>query len=377
MCSWQRLANDTKYIAQCEELLFFYFFSNQSGGGGARLSGESLEATADASVKVALASPSALEAVVVGNGCLLDRTRDVGSSGHKCRKSVDSRGAARPAGVGADLEQVLGSVDTRSSKSNPDLDSGPVLSGSGSHEDYGTGGDSVDDLVGKVKQRGCDPSGKGGMSAGGGQSQGHGGVRLSELTGETQGEGLVNKVTLAGRRRSVDGIVVGSSRDQCDGLDLRCGRNGSVGTGGKGVISLGAHAGSAVDSAPAGIASAGTGAVGVPVEVCGRAHGANTNSVVSSHGGNVVVRMPGVIPVEVLVEDRSKGELVHELASSMSGARVRAGLASAPLALVSAEALALSNLAVADSLSCALGVVVGATLLVRGVNPGELERAEA
>tara|TARA_B110000967_G_scaffold151592_1_gene155681 strand:+ start:663 stop:848 length:186 start_codon:yes stop_codon:yes gene_type:complete len=61
----------------------------------------------------------------------------------------------------------------------------------------------------------------------------------------------------------------------------------------------------------------------------------------------------------------------------MSGARVRAGLASAPLALVSAEALALSNLAVADSLSCALGVVVGATLLVRGVNPSELERAEA
>jgi hypothetical protein len=61
----------------------------------------------------------------------------------------------------------------------------------------------------------------------------------------------------------------------------------------------------------------------------------------------------------------------------VAGAVVSATLPGAGLSGISGKALALSGLAVADSLSSALGVLVKASGLGGGVDPGKLVRAGA
>ena len=267
-------------------------------------------------------------------------------------------------------------MDTVSSEGDADLHSGPVLSGRGVCECVGSDGDSINNLVGKVKESRLDAASHGRVSVGGGKGNGDGGVLLSELTGESQGKGLVNKVSLAGLTGGVDGVDVRSSTEKGDGLDLLHSRNTSVGAGVKAVVTVGALTGGTVDSSPSTVADAGTAAIGLPVVVGDGADGTNPDSVPSSHAGDVIVRMPGIVSIIVLVEDTSEGQLVHLGAGSMSAAVIGAGLATASLALVSAEALALSKLTVADSLSGTLSILVGASLLVGGINPGKLKRAE-
>jgi hypothetical protein len=56
---------------------------------------------------------------------------------------------------------------------------------------------------------------------------------------------------------------------------------------------------------------------------------------------------------------------------------VGAGSALASLALVAGEALAVASLSVAKTSTGTLGVLVAITVLIRGINPGYLERANA
>lgn len=363
---------------------------DEGSEGGAGLSGVALEARADAGVIVALAAAATLVGVVVGGGGLLDGglgslgelggavEGDVDAGGEGVLKAIKPGGAASATRVDIDLKEVLLSVDGGSGESDHDDEGGGVGDGYGGNRDAAVRA-ATDDLVGESLEGSVDISSnisKAG-SVSGGKLDGDGGEGLVHLGGEGEREGLASEIgksglgvlsTGPGARSDTSRVLAtgGSSGEKGDGLDLRDRGDTSVGTEVHDVISVGAHAGGAVDSVPPSITHTGTGAVSVPVVGGGGDDTANAK-LAQGVGGGVVV----------LVEDSSEGKLVHVLASSVPRARVGAGLAAAGLALKPAKASALSSLTVAHTLGGALSVGVSRAGACGGVSPRELEGAEA
>merc|ERR1719247_3682903 len=151
-------------------------------------------------------------------------------------------------------------------------------------------------------------------------------------------------------------VVAVQVRLNLDGLDLL--HLGGVpahlvgGVGGQGVVALGAHAGRAVDAAPAAVALAEAGLARVPVDV--RAVG-----------------------VGLVLDGGVGGDLGDVLAGAVAVAAVGAGAVAARVAGEPVVARALAGLAVADAVVGALGVVVRELLVVGDVAPGAAEEARA
>lgn len=78
-----------------------------------------------------------------------------------------------------------------------------------------------------------------------------------------------------------------------------------------------------------------------------------------------------------ILRNSSVGEILDVHAATMARAIVGARRALARLALIARKAFALTRIAVANTAVSALGILVEASHLVRGVHPSELERADS
>jgi hypothetical protein len=127
----------------------------------------------------------------------------------------------------------------------------------------------------------------------------------------------------------------------------------------KDISAVGADTLGAVNIAIGGIADASTGLVVVPVTE-------------SESLGGLLDRL-----VRELSTRRGVSQILNVLAGAVARAVVGAGGALAALALIAIEASALASLAVADTTAGALKVLVEVALTVGGVDPGDLEGADA
>ena len=159
--------------------------------------------------------------------------------------------------------------------------------------------------------------------------------------------------------------IIGSSRDEGDGLNLGNSSLRSVGAEGHDIVPVGAHAGCTVDSRPPSVADTSACAVRIPGEVTPGDGGARTQSFVGCSASIIVVS-----------KDGSEGKLIHVLTRTVAGATVGAGLASASLSLKASKAFTLTSLTVANSLTGTLGIVVGGATLIRSSGPRELKWTE-